>query len=91
MGNIQVIVNILARLCHISGVCGSVPFAARCGTSFDLESFLDDAGILFVEGGRGDTNAKAVVMGALVLRVINYVRNRGRSTPRVLLVLLTPA
>jgi hypothetical protein len=73
----------------IAGVCGSPAFVARCGTALNLESFLDGAGILLVEGSSDGISIDAMqtIMGALVLRVINYVRRRSKSTPRVLLVL----
>ena len=73
----------------ISGVCGSPAFIARCGTTFDLPKFLSNAGILIVEGGgdgvSGDT--MRTIMGALILQVIQYVRTRSGSKPRVLLVM----
>ncbi|WP_145218225.1 type IV secretory system conjugative DNA transfer family protein [Gimesia alba] len=76
-----------ARL--IEGVCGSPPFIARCGTSFDLYRFLDSAGILIVEGGANGVSEDALstVLGSIAMQTINYVRTRRRPSPRVLLVL----
>jgi len=34
----------------ITGMCGSAAFVARCGTSLSFQAFLDDCGILLVEG-----------------------------------------
>jgi len=76
-----------ARL--ISGVCGSPPFIARCGTTFDLYRFLDSAGILIVEGGANGVSEDALstVLSSIAMQTINYVRTRRRPHPRVLLVL----
>ena len=73
----------------ISGVCGSPAFVARCGTSFDLPKFLSNAGILIVEGGSDGISGDAMrtIMGSLILQVIQFVRTRSTSTPRVLLVM----
>lgn len=73
----------------ITGTCGSPAFVARCGTSLNFDAFLDECGILLVEGSNDGISADAMqtIMGALVLKVINYVRRRSKSTPRVLLVL----
>lgn len=73
----------------ITGVCGSVPFAIRCGTSFSIPKFISKAGILLVEGGSQgiSEDAARTIMGSIVLQVIRYVRGRKHSTPRVLLVL----
>jgi len=73
----------------ITGTCGSAAFVARCGTSLNFDAFLDDCGILLVEGSNDGISADAMqtIMGALVLKVIAYVRRRKKSTPRVLLVL----
>ena len=64
-------------------------FTARCHNTFDLNGFLDDAGILLVEGGSESNSQDAAntVMGGLGMKVIQYVRSRRRPTPRVLLVL----
>jgi len=74
----------------ISGVCRSTAFQARCGSSFNLDSFLDDCGILLVEGGSvGNVSYDAMrtMMGAIILKVIHYVRNRRRPIPRVRMVI----
>ena len=76
-----------ARL--IESVCGSPAFRARCGQSFDIAGFLDDAGILLVEGGEDGVAPEVAqtIMATTVMKVINYVRQRAKPFPRVLLVL----
>lgn len=71
----------------INGVCEAPPFIARCGTAFDLPSFLDSSGILLVEGGNVSQPVLQTILGSIILQTIQYVRARPRSTPRVLLVL----
>ena len=66
----------------IDGTCNTIPFQTRCGTNFDLEDFLDNAGILLIEGG-----IETDIMGAIQIKVINHIRRRGTSEPRVLMVL----
>ncbi|MBN8627060.1 MAG: hypothetical protein J0M17_16395 [Planctomycetes bacterium] len=70
----------------IEGVCGSPSFVVRCGTRFDVGAFLDDRGILLVEGGTSPLVTQTL-LGAIVLQVIHYVRTRPRPLPRILLVL----
>lgn len=71
----------------INGVCDAPSFIARCGTSFDLSAFLDNYGILLVEGGDVSQPVLQTILGSIILQTIQYVRARPRSTPRVLLVL----
>ncbi|MCA9047181.1 MAG: hypothetical protein KDA89_00535 [Planctomycetaceae bacterium] len=73
----------------IDSVCASPAFAARSGTSFDLERFLDRKGILLIEGGSHGISEDAMrtIMGAVILQVISYVRRRRSAYPRVLLQL----
>jgi hypothetical protein len=72
----------------VEGVCNSPAFAVRCGTSFDLYKFLDQRGILLLEGGTHAVSQDTLqtILGTVMLDVINYVRSRRRSTPRVLIV-----
>ena len=76
-----------ARL--IEGVCGSPAFRARCGNTFAMEPFLDDGGMLLVEGGEDGVapEVSQTIMSSIVMKVINYVRKRPTPFPRVLLVL----
>jgi hypothetical protein len=63
-------------------------FEVRCGKSFNLEKFLRGGGILILEGGPGVSfDAMRTIMGAVILKVIDYVRNRSRPEPRVRLVI----
>jgi hypothetical protein len=72
----------------IRGVCTSPAFAIRCGATFHLDEFLDDAGILIIEGGGTiSDDAMRTMMGAVILRTIRYVRTRPRPHPPVILVL----
>lgn len=70
----------------IEATCNSIPFQMRCGTSFDLEEFIEDAGILIVEGGI-DATPMGIIMGAIQMKIISHVRRRPNSTPRVLMIL----
>ena len=70
----------------IEGTCSTISFQSRCGTNFDVEAFIDDAGILLVEGGI-ETSIMAAIMGAIQIKVINHIRRRRTNEPRVLLVL----
>ena len=76
-----------ARL--IDSVCGSPAFRARCGQSFDIAGFLDDAGILLIEGGENGVAPEVAqtIMASAVMKVFHYVRQRSKPFPRVLLVL----
>lgn len=60
----------------IEAVCGSPSFIVRCGTSFDLGNFLDQGGILLVEGGDVSQPVLQTIMGSLCLQVIQHVRTR---------------
>ena len=75
----------------IDAVTSSPLFSVRCSDtpSFDLPSFLDNRGILLVEGGGPSISrdAQSTILGAIVLDVINYVRTRGSRPHRILLVL----
>jgi hypothetical protein len=74
----------------ISSVCGSPAFQVRCGTSFKLEPFLQKDGILLVEGGslrNVSFDAMRTMLGAVILRVVQFVRSRSRPLPRVRLVI----
>ncbi len=77
-----------ARL--ITSVCHSPAFRARCGASFDLPTFLDNSGILILEGGAGATlsdDAMRTMLGTVVTQLIHYIRSRPRPFPRVRLAL----
>jgi hypothetical protein len=76
-----------ARL--IRGACRSPAFTLRCEPTFDLYDFLDNRGILLVEGSSQgiSSDTASMIMGAIILQVINYVRSRRTSQPRVLLIM----
>ncbi len=70
----------------IAGVFNSPAFVVRCGRSFDLPRLLSRGGFLVVEGGslgNLSDDAMRTMMGAGILQVIHYVRNRKRPYPRV--------
>jgi hypothetical protein len=73
------------------GVCKSPAFAVRCGQGrFKLEPFLNNKGILLVEGaskGNVSYDAMRTMFGAISLRVIRYARIRQRAYPRTLLLM----
>ena len=71
----------------IDAVCGAPSFIARCGTSFDLSSFYDQAGILLIQGGNIGQQVMQTIMGSIILQTIHYIRTRRYPYPRVLLVL----
>ena len=73
----------------IRSVYESPAFTLRCQPTFDLHRFLDQRGILLIEGGAHGVSADtaSTILGSIVLQVIHYVRSRPKSTPRVLLVL----
>ena len=73
----------------ISGVCQSPAFTLRCRPTFDLDAFLDNGGILLVEGGTQGISADTAntIMGSLALQLFHYVRSRLTAKPRVLLVM----
>jgi hypothetical protein len=74
-----------ARL--INAVCSAPAFIARCGMAFNLPRFLDNYGILLLEGGPVSQPVLQTILGSVILQTIQYVRNRPRPFPRVLLVL----
>jgi hypothetical protein len=73
----------------LRAVLTSPAFRVRSGqTTFDLGTFLDDRGILLLDGGsRGNLSrdAMSVMLGAIILRVISHCRTGSKS--RVVLVL----
>jgi hypothetical protein len=71
----------------INAVCESPAFIARCGSALDLGSFLNNRGILLVEGGAVSQLVLQTILGSIILQTIHYVRTRPRPLPRVLLVL----
>lgn len=70
----------------IEAVCGSPSFIVRCGTSFDLGAFLDDGGILIIEGGNVSQPVLQTILGSVCMQVIQHVRTRIRKNT-ILLVL----
>jgi hypothetical protein len=77
--------NAAARL--INAVCDAPAFIARCGWALDFGSFLDNGGILLVEGGAVSQLVLQTILGSIGLQTIHYVRTRARSSPRVLLAM----
>jgi hypothetical protein len=76
----------------ILGVFRSPAFQARSEHvgSFRFERHLDDKGIVIVEGGEGrllSADAMRTMMGAVILKTFNYLRERKREFPRVTLAL----
>jgi hypothetical protein len=71
----------------INAICESPAFIVRCGSAFNLDCFLDNRGILLIEGGAVSQIVLQTILGSVILQTIHYIRTRGRSTPRVLLVL----
>ena len=71
----------------IQGTVGSTAFRIRCGQSFDLGDFLNNRGVLIVEGGYSGVSddAKRTIMGGIILQTIQFIRRRRRARPRVLL------
>lgn len=73
----------------LRAVCTSPAFKVRSGEpTFDLGRFLDDRGILILDGnsqGNLSRDAAAVMMGSVILRVIQHCRTRSKN--RVVLVL----
>lgn len=78
-----------ARL--IAGLCNAPAFAVRCVArpTFDFGEFLDNAGILIIEGGGEGLSEDAMraMMGAIILRTIRYARHRTRPYPPVILAI----
>jgi hypothetical protein len=73
----------------INATVGSIPYLARSRSSFDLGAFLNNRGVLLVEGGYSGVSdeARRTVMGGMILRTIQFIRTRRKASPRVLLVL----
>ncbi len=76
----------------IMGVCRSAAFQVRTehDGGFSFERHLDRKGIVIVEGGEGGTlspDAMRTMMGAIILKTINYLRERKREFPHVTLSL----
>jgi hypothetical protein len=76
----------------IMGVCRAVPFQVRTehAGGFDFERHLDQKGIVIVEGGAGGAlspEAMRTMMGAVILKTLNYLRKRQREYPHVILAL----
>jgi hypothetical protein len=76
----------------ILGLCRSAAFQVRTEHSggFDFDGHLDRNGILIIEGGEGGTlsaDAMRAMMGAVVLKTLNYLRRRKREFPHVTLAL----
>lgn len=73
----------------LRSVCGSPAFRLRSqGATFDIAGFLDQQGILLLDGssrGNLSRDAASVMMGAVVLRVIRHCRTGSRN--KVVLVL----
>src|SRR5205823_11404509 len=73
----------------LRAVLTSPAFRVRCGNAtFDLGRFLDENGILILDGssrGNLSRDAAAVMMGAIILRVIQHCRTGTKSA--VVLVL----
>lgn len=73
----------------LRAVCGSPAFWVRSqGATFDFGRFLDDRGILIVDGmsrGNLSRDAASIMMGAVALRVLQHCRTGAKS--RVVLVL----
>ncbi|HQR05680.1 MAG TPA: hypothetical protein PLN21_02605 [Gemmatales bacterium] len=68
---------------------GSPAFALRCtGKPIDVGAFLQSKGILIIERGEViSAQAAATMMGAIILKIIDYVKHRPLPSPPVLLVL----
>ena len=60
----------------INAVCDAPAFIARCGSTFDFGSFLDNRGILLVEGGAVSQPVLQTILGSIILQTIHYVRTR---------------
>jgi hypothetical protein len=71
----------------INAVCESPAFIVRCGNSFNLPTFLNNCGILLVEGGAISQPVLQTIMGSIILQTIHFVRTRRRPWPIVLLIL----
>lgn len=76
----------------IMGLCRSAAFQVRTEHSggFDFEGHLDRKGIVIVEGGEGGTlspDAMKAMMGAIILKTLNYLRRRKQEFPHVTLAM----
>jgi hypothetical protein len=76
----------------INSVCGSVAFQVRTehDGGFNFERHLEENGIVIIEGGVGDTlspEAMRAMMGAILLKTLNYLRKRQREFPYITLAL----
>lgn len=60
----------------INAVCDSPAFIARCGTTWDLGTFLEGGGILLVEGGNVSPLVMQTILGSISLQTMHYVRAR---------------
>jgi hypothetical protein len=72
----------------IAGVCRSPAFQVRTehAEGFDFARHLDKKGIIIVEGGEGgalSADAMRTMMGAILLKTLNYIRDRKRERPGV--------
>ena len=53
-----------------------------------LHSFLDHRGVLIIEGGGSvSDDAQRIVMGAIIIQTLRYIRSRPKPEPPVILVL----
>ena len=76
----------------IDGSLRSVAFHLRTEHSggFDFERHLNNKGIVIVEGGAGGAlseDAMITMMGAIILKTLNFLEERGRMYPHVILSL----
>jgi hypothetical protein len=80
-------VGAAARL--IQGTFGSPSIAARSsGRPFDFAAFMQSSGILVIERGEIlSADAAGTMMGAIILRTIDYAKRRPHPHPPILLVL----
>ena len=72
----------------INMTVGSTAYLARSRSTLDLATFFNRRGLLLVEGGGAGVSedSKRTIMGALILRTIQFIRARRKSSPRLLLV-----
>jgi hypothetical protein len=71
----------------INAVCDTPAFIARCGMAFRFDRFLENRGILLVQGGAISQPVLQTILGSIILQTIHYVRARPYPYPRVLLIL----
>lgn len=60
----------------LNGVFRSPSFAARSRGGFNLGAFLERRGILLLEAGDVSEDTMRIIMGAVILLVIDYVKRR---------------